>query len=347
MRVFISTGELSGDKNASYLVRKLKVFGWEFYALGGENLKKEGVKVVEDPERISVVGLQEALLKLKEINRIKRRVISEAIEADLIVGVDFPGFNLPLLKILKSLGKKVIYYISPQVWAWGKWRVRDLAIMDGVLCVLPFEEEFLRSYGVRAYFVGHPMANEGFVSEVIEIDGPVFGFLPGSRKDEVRRLLPRMIRISQEIKKILPSSKFLFSLPKGYSLNLPNAFFVHGRGRDVIRSSDVVISSSGTATLESALEGKPTIVLYMVSEITYWVGRLILKVPYISLPNIILRRKIFPEFVQHIDPKEVSRLAVEMLERREEYKNLSESFSNLLKGKYDEVEVFKEILNLP
>jgi len=176
LRVFISTGELSGDKNASYLVRKLKVFGWDFYALGGENLKKEGVKVVEDPERISVVGLQEALLKLKEIKRIKRRVISEAIEADLIVGVDFPGFNLPLLKILKSLGKKVIYYISPQVWAWGKWRVRDLAIMDGVLCVLPFEEEFLRSYGVRAYFVGHPMAKEGFISEVIEIEEPVVRF---------------------------------------------------------------------------------------------------------------------------------------------------------------------------
>jgi len=346
LRVFISTGEPSGDKNASYLVRKLKIFGWDFYALGGENLRREGVKVVEDPERISVVGFQEALLRLKEINSIKRKVIYQAIKTDLVIGVDFPGFNLPILKTLKLLGKRVVYYISPQVWAWGKWRIRDLALMDGVLCILPFEEEFLSSYGVKAYFVGHPMVKESYKGEIIEIDGPVFGFLPGSRKDEVRRLLPRMLKISQEIKKMLPTAKFLFSLPVGYSLNLKDTFFVYGRGRDVIRSSDVVISSSGTATLESALEGKPTVVLYMVSEITYWIGRLLLKVPYISLPNIILGSKVFPEFVQHIEPKKVAKISVEMLERRDYYEAFSEKFSNLLKGKYDEVEVFKQILDL-
>ncbi len=346
MRVFISTGEISGDKHAAYLVKKLKVLGWNFYALGGENLKEEGVEIIGDPERISVIGVQEALFKLKEIRKIKREVTYRALEADLVIGVDFPGFNLSLLKTLKRMGKKVVYYVSPQVWAWGKWRVRDLAIMDGVLCVLPFEEEFLRSYGVKSYFVGHPIAKLEYVSEAIEIGGPVFGFLPGSRRDEVRRLLPKMLKISQEIRKILPSANFLFSLPKGYSINLPNTTFVQGRGRDVIRSSDVVISSSGTATLEAALEGKPTVVLYMVSEVTYWIGRLLLKVPYISLPNIILGKRVFPEFVQHIDPSKVAKISVEMLQKKEEYIPLSKRFSELLRGKYDEVEVFKEILNL-
>lgn len=346
MRVFISTGEVSGDKNAAYLVRKLKVFGWHFYALGGENLRNEGVEIVENPENISVVGFQEAITRLSEINKVKRKVLEYALSSDLIIGVDFPGFNLPLLKYLKRKGKNVVYYISPQVWAWGKWRVRDLRLFDAVLCILPFEEDFLRSYGVNAFFVGHPAVKENKGGKEIRINPPVIGFLPGSRKDEVRRLLPRMIKIASFIKKLLPEANFLFSIPFDYAFDLPDTHYVIGRGRDVIRVSDVVVSSSGTATLEAAIEGKPAVVLYMVSELTYWIGRIVLKIPYISLPNIVLKRKVYPEFVQHIKPERVAEKVLEMYGRKEEFSALSEEISELLKGKYDEVEVLKEILRL-
>jgi len=348
LRVLILTGEVSGDKNASYLVRKLSPYGWDFYALGGENLKKAGAKIICDSSEISVVGFQEAISKIGKINSIKRKVILEALLSDLIIAVDFPGFNLPLSKKLKSLNKKVIYYISPQVWAWGKWRIRDLVKLDAVLCILPFEEDFLRSYGVNAFFVGHPLVKyDEEVPEIpIENDGPIFGFLPGSRKEEIRRHIPRMLRIAKIIKKLLPKSKFIFSIYNDTRIDIEDSLVVKGLGRAVIRHSDVVITASGTATLEAAIEGKPAIVLYLVSELTYYLGRLLIKLPFVSLPNIILRRMIYPEYIQHINYNEIAKKAVEFLDEKDKFKEISKILKEDLRGRYDEDEVIRRVLQL-
>ncbi len=348
MRVFILTGEVSGDKNASHLLKKLSSYGWDFYALGGENLKKAGAKIVCDSSEISVVGFQEVITKLGKINSIRRRVIAEALLSDLIIAVDFPGFNLPLSRKLKSLNKKVVYYISPQVWAWGKWRIRDLAKLDAVLCILPFEEDFLRSYGVNAFFVGHPLVKyeEELPDIPIENNGPIFGFLPGSRKEEIRRHIPRMLRIADMIKKILPKSKFIFSIYGDAHMNIDDALIVKGLGRSVIRRSDVVITASGTATLEAAIEGKPAIVLYLVSELTYYLGRLLIKLPFVSLPNIILGRMIYPEYIQHLNYDEIARRAVKFLDEKDKFKEISKILKEELRGRYDESEVIEKVLRL-
>ncbi len=308
MRVFVSTGERSGDQNAAYVVGRIREMFPDvtFVGMGGENLRKVGVEVIADPSDIAVVGFQEALRRLGKVNRLRSLVLREALKSDLFLAVDFPGFNLPVALKLKEYGKKVIYYIAPQVWAWGKWRVRHLARLDGVMVVLPFEEPFLRSYGVRAFFVGHPAASVRGRGVFRREDFTV-GFLPGSRKDEVRRLLPRMVRIARQIRAEREDVRFLFSLPDDRSLPLEGAERVVGMGREVIASSDVLVMASGTATLEAAVEGKPAVVLYALSEISWWLGRFLVKTRCISLPNIILGEKVYPEYVQHIDPRKVAR----------------------------------------
>jgi len=320
VRVFVSTGERSGDQNAAYAVRRIRERfpDTEFVGMGGENLKAAGVDVIADPSSVSVVGVQEAVRKLGDINRLRSKVLREALKSDVFLAVDFPGFNLPLALKLKEYGKKVIYYIAPQVWAWGKWRVRHLARLDGVMVVLPFEEPFLRSYGVNATFVGHPVAFAESDAPYRE-DTPTVGFLPGSRRDEVRRLLPRMARIAEEIRRLSPGIRFLFSLPEGHEgVEVEGARSVVGRGRDVIASSDVVVMASGTATLEAAVEGKPAVVLYALSEISWWLGRFLVKTRYISLPNIILGEEVYPEYVQHIRPGVIARRVLELLHGRGE-----------------------------
>ena len=319
MRIFVSTGERSGDQNAAYVVRRIRERfpGVEFVGMGGESLKAVGVDVIADPSSVSVVGVQEAIKKLGDINRLRSKVLREALKSDVFLAVDFPGFNLPLALKLKEYGKRVVYYIAPQVWAWGKWRVRHLARLDGVMVVLPFEEPFLRSYGVNATFVGHPVA-------FTESDAPyreeklTVGFLPGSRRDEVRRLLPRMKRIAGEIRRLSPDIRFLFSLPEGHEgVDVEGAISVVGHGRDVIASSDVVVMASGTATLEAAVEGKPAVVLYALSEVSWWLGRFLVKTRYISLPNIMLGEEVYPEYVQHIKPDVIARRVLDLLHVRE------------------------------
>ena len=144
--------------------------------------------------------------------------------------------------------------------------------------------------------------------------------------------------------KLKPNARFIFSLPEKMAINLENSVVVKGLGRSVIRSSDVLIVASGTATLEAAVEGKPAIVLYLVSELTYWIGRLLVKLPYVSLPNLLLGRKVYPEYIQHIDYKIISKQAVEMLERKEEFAGLSGQLTKILRGRYDEAEIIRKIV---
>jgi len=319
VRIFISTGEKSGDQNAAFLVLRLKeIFPKaEFVGVGGENLKSVGVKIVANPQDIAVVGLQEALRKLKAINHFRKVVLREALQSDLFLAVDFPGFNLPLALKLKEFQKKVIYYIAPQVWAWGKWRVRHLSRLDGVLVVLPFEEPYLRSYGVNAHFVGHPAAFSS-AEPTLKSENFTVGFLPGSRPDEIRRLFPRMLKIANELHNLVPDTRMIFSLPERRKLPLRNAKVVKEKGREVIASSDVVVMASGTATLEAALEKKPAVVLYALSEISWWLGRLLVKTRCISLPNIILGKRVYPEYVQHIDPRRIAEDILNLHRKRDE-----------------------------
>ncbi len=345
-KFLISAGEPSGDLHASRLVdeiRKLKPDA-QFIGLGGPRMEKSGVRLLYSIDDLDIVGFQEAIFKYRKINDILKNLVRASRNGVVhAIFVDYPGFNLKLASKLKTFGIKTFYYIVPQVWAWGRWRVGLLKkYIDKAIVILPFEEKFLRLYGIDATYVGHPIID--IVNEDRDIiereEGKVhIALLPGSRKDEIRRLLSRMIEIKRNIEREIPDSVFLLSLlldevPE-YLRNEPRLKIFHGRARAVIRASDFVIVASGTASLEAGLLGKPMVVLYMLGEISWILANLIARVPYASLVNLLLGREVVPEILQHIDPEKVAREVVSTIKNREKYNKIKRELQKLpgiLKG---------------
>ncbi len=345
-KILISAGEPSGDLHASRLVEEIKGIlpDAKFVGLGGRRMEKSGVDLLYSIEDLDIVGFQEAILKyrkiheiLKELVRVSRNRVSHAIF------VDYPGFNLKLAGKLHSLGIKTFYYIVPQVWAWGRWRVGLLKkYIDKAIVILPFEENFLRKYGIEATYVGHPIVDivKEDNDEIQRENGKIhIALLPGSRKDEIRRLLTRMIEIKRYIEGKIPDSVFLLSLlldeVPGSLRNEKNLKIFHGRARAVIKASDFVIVASGTASLEAGLLGKPMVVLYMLGEISWILANLIARVPYASLVNLLLGKEVVPEILQHIDPEKVALEVVETIKNPGKYNKIKSELQKLpgiLKG---------------
>lgn len=319
MKVFISAGEPSGDMHAALLVKEFKKLNknMEFIGLGGKKMEEEGVQIIHTFEDISVVGFQEVLGRIKKIRNVMKNLVRASKDVDFAVFVDFPGFNLKLAKYFKINGKKTFYYIIPQVWAWGGFRIKFLKrYIDRALVIFPFEETILKRYGVEVNYVGHPVV-DFVLNEREKIERPdskyVIGLLPGSREDEIRRLLPRMLKIKREIEGRLGGVHFLLSLLQEMEVHEKNLTVYEGKARPIAAASDLVIAASGTAALEVGLMGKPLIVLYALSELSWHLAHRLAKTEYISLINILLGEKVHPEFVQHIHPDEIAELAITML----------------------------------
>ena len=338
--IFLSSGEPSGDIHGARLVRELRKLlpGARFLGLGGPEMANEGVEILIPPEKLAIVGFQEALLHIKQVLDIMKTLVRKAVrEADLAVFIDYPGFNLRLARYLHNAGIKTVYYIVPQVWAWGTWRTHLLRkYIDRALVILPFEEDFLRKRGVRAEYVGHPlidMLSED--SDEVERDGdvPHIAMLPGSRVDEIRRLLPRLINIREEIRRELPGCRFLFSLlhdeDLGSQLEAHDTRIFRGRARGILRASDYAIVASGTVSLEAGLLEKPMSVLYMLSDLSWFLGKRLAKVPYVSLVNILLGREVVREYIQHIDEKKIAREAASLLLDPDLYRKKKEELRQL------------------
>ncbi len=324
--IFISAGEPSGDLHASALVRKLKerLPDARFVGMGGSLMAAEGVELIHSFEEDAVVGFLEAAFKFRRLKKIMADLIGVAKHADVAIMVDYPGFNLRLASYIKPFGVNTVYYIVPQVWAWGGWRVRDLRkYIDLALVILPFEEPLLRRYNIDARFVGHPVVdlveNDREELEIQHGKRWTVGLLPGSRPDEIRRLLPRMLAIREEISRRLGGDvHFIVSLMDNRFLTreLTSASDItvcRGRARAIMRSSDLVLLASGTASLEAGLIGVPMIVLYMLSDVSWLLAKLIARINFVSLVNILLGRRTVPEFVQHIHPREIAELSVKLL----------------------------------
>lgn len=336
MRIFISAGETSGDIRASELVSSLKKYksDIEFYGMGSNYLKNEGVNIIYDFKDSSVVGIQEAIFQIRNIYNVYKSIYRNAINSDLVILVDYPGFHLKLANDLFRANKKnVYYYILPQVWAWGLFRIETLRKIKHLYSILPFEYEFFKKLGISVKFFGHPLKSilKKNIGK-IEVSGyPIVGLLPGSRKDEIRRLVPRFLKIKREIEKVYKDATFLLSLVKDYPINNEeNLKVFKGKSLEIINSSDILIVASGTASLETAILKKPAIVVYATSEITWLIGRLIVKVPYISLTNLILNEMVYPEFIQHIKPKKIVEKLAEILENRDRIINKVQKIEELL-----------------
>ena len=318
MKYYIIAGEASGDLHGSNLVASIrqKDPGAKIRAWGGEKMRRNGANVVKNYHELAFMGFVEVLMNLKTILKnfnFCKKDITE-FNPDALILIDYPGFNLKIAKWAKKKGYKVFYYISPQVWAWKRRRVYTIKkVVDKMLCILPFEKKFYDNYDVDCQFVGHPLLDE--ISKIEAVDKTKFykanrlnpkkeiiALLPGSRKQEVSRMLTIML----EVVKMFPSYQFVIacapSLPLSYYKKIigekSNVRLVLNRTYQLLQLSSAAIVTSGTATLETALLDVPEVVCYKANKISYLIARQLAKVRFICLVNLIMDRLVVKELIQ-------------------------------------------------
>ena len=319
--IMIVAGEASGDMHGANLVREMLNLDpmLNFYGIGGNRLRKEGVELLANASDMAVVGLTEVVSKLGSILKIMgmmKRSLDER-RPDLVILIDYPDFNIPLAKAAKKRGIKVFYYISPQVWAWRKSRIGQIKkTVSKMAVILPFEVETYRQKGFEVNYVGHPLLDmvklnyskqESRKKFGLSEDEITIGILPGSRTSEVRILMPELLRAAQILKREMPDLQFVLPLAdtleetsvteiiSGFNVKVK---VVSGHTYDVISCADLALVASGTATLETALLGVPMIIVYKISLLSYFIGRLFVHVKNIGLVNIIAGKTIVPELIQ-------------------------------------------------
>jgi len=315
----IIAGEASGDLHGSRLVTAMRKRNKAlfFYGIGGQALKASGVRVFVDASELSVVGITEAFSKLPNLLKgmaVAKKTLKRLLP-DLLILIDFPDFNLNVAAFAKKLGIPVLYYISPQIWAWRPGRVKKIGkLVDHVAVILPFEEDFYKKHKIPVTFVGHPLLDTNLdygtkTFQKPENDISVIGLFPGSRDREIDRHLPIMLGAAQILLKRMKNVKFMVSLAPDVKRKTVEEIvnkhkgvadfeIVSGHVRKIFEKSNVVVAASGTVTLESAISGTPMVIIYKVSPISYWLGRAMIQVKHIGLVNLITGKKIVPELVQ-------------------------------------------------
>lgn len=317
MKYYIIAGEASGDLHGSNLIKALKQKDShaEFRFWGGDLMAAQGGIMVKHYKDLAFMGFLEVAKNLRTIlNNIK--FCKEDIRnhrPDILILVDYPGFNLRIAKFAKELGIKVIYYISPQLWAWKEGRVEVIRkYVDEMMVILPFEEDFYKKHGVHSHFVGHPLLDaisdlkdidiENFKSENRLKEKEIIALLPGSRKQEVEKMLDIMLSVRPYFKEYQFVIAGAPSLPKEFYQKYTdeNVHFVSNRTYDLLRCSKAALVTSGTATLETALLNIPEVVCYRGSKISYAIAkRLVKNISYISLVNLIMDREVVKELIQN------------------------------------------------
>lgn len=324
MKILFIAGEPSGDKQGAYLIKKLfeRKKDLKIYAFGGREMERSGAILVENITEKAVVGFTETFENILYFKNLIKRIVNflKRENIDRVVLVDFPGFNLRLSYYLKKMKKRVYYFIPPQVWAWGRWRIKTLRKnFRAVLSVFPFEQEFLRKYGVNAFYIRNPIIDKVRFCE--DKENSII-FLPGSRKKEIERHIKDMVIIRDILYRKFPDFKFYLSLLRG-----EESFYDIGRKFNIIRESPeryierakYAVTVSGTVSLECALAGTPMVVVYKLSEITYFLAKFLAKLSYVSLVNIILNRRVIPEYIQHIKPEQIVNFIVSLESNYEKY----------------------------
>lgn len=325
LRVGIAAGEHSGDTLGAAFIRALRLHlpDAEVFGVAGPKMVAAGCTPWVGVEALSVMGLTEVLRHLPRLLRLRRELVHRFLAAgtDVFVGIDFPEFNLRLAGPLKAAGVPTVQYVSPQVWAWRQGRVKTIGrAIDVILCLLPFEAEFYARHGVRAVFVGHPLADEIPLESDrpaarralgLGPEGPVIALLPGSRLAEVSRLAAPFVAAAARIREQRPQAQFLapmasaataevFAREAAQVADAPEIRRLEGRAQEVLAAADGVIVASGTATLETLLTGRPMVVAYRMSPLTAFLLRALgmVKVRYFSQPNLLAGRALVPEFLQ-------------------------------------------------
>ena len=341
-KILISAGEASGDIHAAAVTAALKQIdsSVEVFGMGGDALRAAGGEVLFDIKDHGVMGFVEVIKKLPDLFKLRSdfaRVMDER-QPDCLVVVDYPGFNMKLAKVAHDKGIPVVSYIAPSAWAWNKGRTKNVAkIVDKVACIFPFEYDVYKEAGAPVEFVGHPLLDivkpawerteaEAWVGK--QPGHPLVLLMPGSRLMEIEKMLPNLLAGAKLLKKQLPEVQF--AMPRAGTIPLEllqskikasglDIKITEGHNYDLFSVADLALATSGTVTLEAALCGLPSVIVYRTSALNAFIARRVINIPNIGLPNIVAGRQILPELLQEdFTPANVAKTAVELLapERR-------------------------------
>lgn len=312
----IVAGEASGDLHGARLVQALRRMDATigFVGIGGDRLRAAGVRTAVDAASLSVVGITEVVSRLPDLWRGLRaaKEMLRTRRPDLLVLIDFPDFNLLVAGAAKKLGVPVLYYISPQIWAWRQGRVHRIGRrIDHMAVILPFEADFYRRHGIPVTFVGHPLLDAGDsvpAAAPAPSNRPVIGLFPGSRNREVARILPPLLDAARRLKERFPDTDFRLSRAASVAAETMGAIMASfpdlalvpdpRPAETIFRECTMILAASGTLTLEAAMAGVPMVIVYRVSPMSYWMGRALIRVPHIGLANLIAGEGVSPELIQ-------------------------------------------------
>jgi lipid-A-disaccharide synthase len=368
MRYYIIAGEASGDLHASNLMKELKRKdqGAEFRCWGGDMMKAAGGEIVRHYRDLAFMGFSEVLLNIRTIMGNLKFCKEDILrfKPDFLILIDYPGFNLRIAEFAHKQGIKVIYYISPQIWAWKKSRVYDIRMyVDKMLVILPFEEEFYNKYDYKVDFVGHPLldvtgldsrypSHDDFIKKHNLVGKPIIALLPGSRKQEIGRMLPVMASMAQKF----PAYEFVIagapSIEPEYYHQFKEAAGVNiifSETHEILRHAHAALVTSGTATLETALFGVPQVVCYKGSPVSYAIARRIVDVKFISLVNLIMDRQVVTELIQgDFNRQKIEKELKLILEekKRKEMKSAYEELREKLGGEGASVRAAESVLSV-
>jgi lipid-A-disaccharide synthase len=336
-KIMLSVGEASGDLHGASLAQALKAIAPEVHLLGmgGAGMRAAGVDIVYDIADLGVMGFVEVLYNLPKMFRLRDMLVAvmERERPAVLVVIDYPGFNMRLAAIAKKMGIPVVSYISPSVWAWGKGRAKQVAeTVNQVAAIFPFEAEVYRQAGAKVTFVGHPLldivhpewdratAYRHFGADPAR---PVVLLLPGSRRLEIDRLLAPMLEAAVTISHTVPKCQFFLPVASTISREILQNILQRypvtvqlttGNTYDLMNIADLAIATSGTVTLEAALLNVPSVILYKTAFLTYAIGKVLVKIKDIGLPNIVAGRRILPELLQYeVNAENIARYALPLL----------------------------------
>ena len=349
-KVVIVAGESSGDLYGAKLAEALVALSpqVELYGIGGSEMARRKVKLLFSSSELAVVGATEVLEKIGHIWRAWRQMkrFIRDNRPHLAVLIDYPGFNLRLAKVFKANAVPVLYYVSPQVWAWRAGRIKKIAQRVAKMAViLPFEAPLYEQAGVDVEFVGHPLLDildQGLTREKarrrlgVSTNALFIGLLPGSREREVTSLLPPLVGAAELLAADFPRARFMIPLASAIDRDMVRGFIaksrlpidiVEGRTFEVMKAADLLLMASGTATLEGAIAGCPMVIIYRLSLLSYLIGRMLIKVKCIGLANIVVGKKVVPELIQgEVTPHRIALEAKKILQDQARKKEIKDEF---------------------
>jgi lipid-A-disaccharide synthase len=342
--VAILAGEASGDQHGAKLVSAMqkKTPSLFFCGMGGDALRRAGVRIVVEASELTVVGITEVFVKipaiLKGMAKIKK--LLKSLKPDLLILIDFPDFNLHIAAVAKKLGIPVLYYISPQIWAWRQGRVKRISqLVDHMAVILPFEQQFYKEHNVPVTFVGHPLLDANLPAADPDLNaGPniptVIGLVPGSRDIEIIRHLPVMLDSANILTQRLEQVTFIIShapsverkriqaVIEGHHLRAKVEVISDGVEK-VFERCDAIVAASGTVTLQAAIHGIPMVIIYKVSPVSAWLGKALIRVPNVGLVNLVAGRELVPELLQeNATGDNIAQAIQNMLKDEEEFNHL-------------------------